>query len=346
VALYSGTGSGNSNVVSGLKFTTDLWWQKARNAANNNYLQDAVRGFGASKSLTSNSTGAEGFNGTPLTQSLSVSSTGFTVSGSDFNGNTAGETYVAWCWNAGGSNATNTSGTITSTVRANTTSGFSIVTYPGNDLAAATVGHGLGTTPSMIIVKARTFAAGWNVYHRSLPASNGLLLNATNSQFAASTTTGGIINTSPTSTTFGFTAGTSNVNNVNANGHTYVAYCFAEVPGYSAFGSYTGNGSTTDPPFVYLGFRPKWLLRKRSDTGGTSDWQLQDTAREPYNPDDTPLWPNLSNAQSPDPAFHVDFLSNGFKLRGTTASTNLNTSSATYIYVAFAENPFKYSLAR
>jgi len=341
VALYSGTGSGNSNVVSGLEFTTDLWWQKARNLSSNNYLQDAVRGFGASKSLTSNSTGTEGFNGTPLTQSLSVSSTGFTVSGSDFNGNTSSETYVTWCWNAGGSNATNTSGTITSTVRANTTSGFSIVTYTGNGSSSATVGHGLGVVPAMVITKPRSASGDWFVAHTSLGNGNLILNQTLQSYNPATQFSGGGLATLNSSTTFGFVAGSSSANNVNANGTTYVAYCFAAVAGYSAFGSYTGNGST-DGPFVFTGFRPRWIMMKRTDQQGS--WWIEDTSRAPYNPENAILFPNLSNAEFTTAGVEMDGLSNGFKIRNSNADNN--ASGGTYIYMAFAEFPFKFSLAR
>jgi hypothetical protein len=333
VALYSGTGSGNSNVVSGLEFTTDLWWQKARNAANNNYLQDAVRGFGASKSLTSNSTGTEGFNGTPLTQSLSVSSTGFTVSGSDFNGNTSSETYVAWCWNAGGSNATNTAGTITSTVRANTTSGFSIVTYTGTG-ANATVGHGLGVAPKFVIIKIRNSASDWVVYSADVGNTKYLQLSTTAAAATASTVWN---NTTPTSTVFSLGSSVG----VNQSTSTYVAYCFSEVAGYSKFGSYTGNGSA-DGPFVYTGFRPRWIMMKRTDQQGS--WWIEDTSRAPYNPENAILFPNLSNAEFTTAGVEMDGLSNGFKIRNSNVDNN--ASGGTYIYMAFAETPAKFSLAR
>ena len=337
VALYSGTGSGNSNVVSGLEFTTDFWWQKARNASTNHYLQDAVRGFGASKSLSSNTTGSEGFNGTPLTQSLSVSSTGFTVSGSDFNGNTASETYLAWCWNAGGSTVTNTSGTISAQVRANTTSGFSIVTYTGTG-ANATVGHGIGTAPSMIFVKGRSGSGSsnsWRVYHsggNASPASGALYLNST-SAFTTDATAWN--STAPTSNVFslGTDAG------VNSTG-TYVAYCFAPVAGYSAFGSYTGNASA-DGPFVYLGFRPEFIMIKASSS--TGDWVMEDVARSPYNVSTNYLVANATGTETTGQL--IDFLSNGFKIR-VAVSSAINGSGTTYIYAAFAETPFRYSLAR
>jgi hypothetical protein len=336
VALYSGTGSGNSNVVSGLEFTTDLWWQKARNAANNNYLQDAVRGFGASKSLTSNSNGTEGFNGTPLTQSLSVSSTGFTVSGSDFNGNTASETYVAWCWNAGGSTVTNTSGTISAQVRANTTAGFSIVTYTGNGVDGATVGHGLGVVPSMVIQKRRDGSiGGWRVWHSAIYATSGVTSTLYLNLDYASTADGDNIS-GVSSTTF-TTRGTGAT---NPSGNGCVAYVFTPVAGYSAFGSYTGNAAA-DGPFIYTGFRPEFVMIKASSS--TGDWVMQDVARSPYNVSTNYLVANASTAEQTGQL--LDFVSNGFKIR-VAVSGAMNGSGTTYIYAAFAESPFKYALAR
>jgi hypothetical protein len=297
-------------------------------------LQDAGRGFGASKSLSSNTTGSEGFNGTPLTQSLSVSSTGFTVSGSDFNGNTASETYVAWCWNAGGSTVTNTSGTISAQVRANTTSGFSIVTYTGTG-SAATIGHGLGVAPSMIIVKKRGASGNnWGIYHASMDATpqNYYMPFTTSAKVLASDIWN---NTAPTSTVFSIgTAG------VSGEASTYVAYCFAPVAGYSAFGSYTGNGAA-DGAFIYTGFRPRYVLIKQTNTS-SFNWCLVDTSRNPYNESNNLLFPNISDAETT--TGFIDVLSNGFKARN--ASGYVNGSGSTYIYAAFAENPFKYSLAR
>jgi hypothetical protein len=338
VALYSGTGSGNSNVVSGLEFTTDFWWQKARNASTNHYLQDAVRGFGASKSLSSNTTGSEGFNGTPLTQSLSVSSTGFTVSGSDFNGNTASETYVAWCWNAGGSTVTNTSGTISAQVRANTTSGFSIVTYTGNGSANQTVGHGLGVAPAFGILKDRdpnSNNSQWQVFHTA--AGDKYAYLSTTAAFAGTAeyypTTG-----SSTTVTVARTGGV--IATTNESGDRFVMYLFTPVAGYSAFGSYVGNGSSTDGPFVYTGFRPRFFLIK--DTTSANDWLIYDTARNPYNLAGLELFPNSSAAEATGNRF--DILSNGFKSRGSGGAHNTNGN--TYIYAAFAEFPFKTALAR
>jgi hypothetical protein len=205
------------------------------------------------------------------------------------------------------------------------------VTYKGTG-ANATVGHGLGVAPRMVIVKSRSgFPTNWPVYHSTLAASTTLNLNSTNASASSPTVWN---STAPTSNVFSI--GTAN--DVNFSTATYVAYCFAAVPGYSAFGSYTGNGST-DGPFVYTGFRPRWLMVKASST--TGDWVLVDTSRSPYNVASDILYANLSNAESIFGTF--DILSNGFKLR---QSAGMNTSSQTYIYAAFAENPFKNALAR
>ena len=329
--LYTGTGS--SLNITGLEFQPDLVWIKGRSGATDHGLYDAVRGV--QKQLESNTTTAETTETTGLT---AFNSDGFTVGAlAQLNTNTA--TYVAWNWNAGGSNATNTNGTITSTVRANTTSGFSIVTYTGTG-ANATVGHGLGVAPSMIIVKSRDqgttgYTGNWYVYHASntaAPATDYLLLNTT----AATADLDTVWNdTAPTSTVFSI----GTLGGVNDSGDAFVAYCFAPVAGYSAFGSYTGNGSA-DGPFVFTNHRPAFLLIKRTDT--TSNWTILDLAREGYNVDNDPLYPNLSNAEGTTDL--ADILSNGFKLRSTDASVNANTG--TYIYMSLASNPFKYSLAR
>jgi hypothetical protein len=252
-----------------------------------------------------------------------------------------GQTYVLWGWKAGGGTAvTNTSGTISSQVSANPTAGFSIVTYTGTG-ANATVGHGLGVTPSMVIVKARSTIGNWCVTMPTLGANNVPFLDLTDA--AASFPT--IFNGLPTSTIFNIgTAGST-----NTNAATYVAYCFAPIAGYSAFGSYTGNGST-DGPFVYTGFRPKFLMLKKTSNATNSNWLMQDTSRETYNASNyatlaanlTSLEPQVS-AGSFEGNF-IDYLSNGFKIR--SSGSNSNESSSNYIYMAFAEAPFKYANAR
>lgn len=322
--LYTGTGS--QQTVTGVGFQPDFTWVKSRNNVTNHIVQDAVRG--ATKILIPNATnseltGTQWFNG--------FASDGFIV-GSDAASNQSGYTYVAWNWKANGAGSSNTAGSITSTVSANTTAGFSIVTYTGTG-ASATVGHGLGVAPRMIIVKARNFARNWNVYHGSLGATQGINLNATG---AATTDSGWWNNTAPTSTVF--TAGSYS----SEGTVTYVAYCFAEVAGYSRFGSYTGNGSA-DGPMVFTDFKPAYVMIKQSSASG-EHWTILDNKRNTYNVINKELYANLSNAEGSNAGnATLDFLSNGFKIRTTNAGQN--TNGATYIYAAFASDPFKYSLA-
>jgi len=334
--LYTGDYT-TSHPITGVGFQPDLVWIKDRGLATvynySHLLYDAVRGAG--KELRSNATDAEADRGTGTTSTFrSFDSDGFTV-GQNYSSNEVdptAEAFVAWNWNAGGSNATNTSGTITSTVRANTTSGFSIVTYTGNGSSGATIGHGLGVAPSMFIVKSRGTTDSWGVYHASLGNTKGLYLETTG---AAVTSSAFWNNTSPTSTVFSVSNNSIN----NASSTNYVAYCFAPVAGYSAFGSYTGNGSA-DGPFVYTGFRPRFVLMKYTNT--TSYWIIFDTARNTYNLVTAGLRPNDSAAENTN-LFAIDVLSNGFKVRD---GGGLNGSGDTTIYAAFAEFPFKFSLAR
>jgi len=329
--LYTGDGSAG-NAKSGLGFQPDFLWFKSRSAARSHALYNSVmtRTFGmASESSSGQYTSAAGRD------LASFDSDGFTVGVPENFGstNTNGDSIVAWAWRASNATAvTNTSGSITSTLSASPTSGFSIVTWTGTG-TAATVGHGLGVAPSMIIFKARSITENWNSYHISLGASALIALNSSN----ASSATGDFSATSPTPSVFSIGTGSGN----NQNGTTYLAYCFAAVEGYSTFGSYTGNGSS-DGPFVHTGFRPAFILIKRTDTG-SSDWQIIDTKRDTYNASGLLLQPNLTAAES-DARPVLDILSNGFKHRNTYNVTNV--SAATYIYMAFAETPFKYSLAR
>jgi hypothetical protein len=325
--LYTGNNSTLSVTNSG-SMQPDLVWIKGRSQSSNNVLQDAVRG--ANRYLISNGTGAEGTDGSVT----AFNSNGFSLTtdaGVSFNAN--GTTYVGWQWKANGTPAvTNTAGSITSTISAGTTQGFSIVTYTGTG-TTGTVGHGLGVVPNMIIVKERNRAVeGWPVYTTTTGNANALFLNTT----GASTAVGAWNSTTPTSTVFTVGGGSS----TNLNGSTtYVAYCFASVAGYSRFGSYTGNGSA-DGTFVYTGFRPRYIMIKRTDS--TGDWNLIDTSRSTYNQTNNVLWANLSDADSAGQG--TDILSNGFKLRSTGLVTN--ASGGTYIYAAFAESPFKNALAR
>jgi hypothetical protein len=324
--LYMGNGTGQS--ITGVGFQPDWVWIKGRSGTTDHALYDAVRGV--QNQIESNNTGAETAELTGLT---AFGSDGFTT-GLLAQLNTITATYVAWNWKANGAGVTNTAGTITSTVSANTTSGFSVVTYTGTG-ANATVGHGLGVAPKMVIVKRRNSTGGWPVRHASITAANSLYLNET----SASTSYPTIWNsTAPTSTVFSIGA---NVDS-NASGGTYVAYCFADIEGFSKAGSYTGNGSA-DGPFVFTGFRPAFVVLKNAANGAAS-WRMWDSARNTYNVVNSSLFPNLSNAEVSTADYAIDFLSNGFKIRSADDGQNQNNDLV--IFVAFAENPFKYSLAR
>jgi hypothetical protein len=328
---YTGTGA-SLNVINGnpgQSFQPDLVWLKIRSSADSNGLFDSVRGAG--KRLQSNDTSVE--STTTAVQSA-FTSDGFTV-GTDAQSNGNGSTYVGWQWKAGGAAVTNTAGSISAQVSANTTSGFSVVTWTGNGTAGATVGHGLGVAPSIVIVKRRSAASNWSVSSPVIGATKVLFLEQT----TAATTDNGPFNSTLASSSV-ITLGSST--DTNASGGTFVAYCWAPVAGYSAFGGYTGNGST-DGPFIYTGFRPKFLLIKRTDAG--RNWFIYDTSRSPFNATLLELSPNLSNAEATSAgALGLDLVSNGFKLR--TNQSAYNESTATYIYAAFAENPFKYANAR
>ena len=325
--LWAGNSSTQS-IVNAAAFKTDFVWIKNRTGANNHALFDSVRG--ATLRLYSDSTIAEQTEATTLT---AFNSNGFSVSTSGAV-NASANNYVGWQWQAGqGSSSSNTNGTITSTVSVNASAGFSVVTYTGTAVAG-TIGHGLGVAPQLIIVKPRSATIttdAWNVYHVSTGNTNFLVLNATDASAAASNRWN---NTSPTSSVFSIGTVPSSV----AVG--YVAYCWTPIAGFSAFGSYTGNGST-DGPFVYTGFRPKFILAKKISSSG--DWNILDGQRDPYNAVGTYLNPNLSAAEGANAAT-LDFTANGFKLRQSYG--NWNTSGETYIYACFAENPFKNSLAR
>jgi len=333
VRLY--TGNGGTQTISGLGFSPDLVWIKTRSVGYYHVLYDTVRGTGTGKALYSNTTDAEGADST-LQNLTAFNSDGFslgTTSGTNII-NDSSQTRVAWTWDAGSSTVTNTDGTISSQVRANASAGFSIVTYPGG-ATNSTVGHGLGVTPEFIVCKSRNNATGWPVYHKSLGRTNYVSLNLTDAS-ASYANYWGVVG--PNATTFGV----SDAGFGNNNGNM-VAYCFAPVAGYSAFGSYTGNGSA-DGPFVYTGFRPRWIMIKRttSDTGG-GNWIVKDALRPTYNESNQNLFANLSIAETTEYPF--DFLSNGFKIR--VSQTDINgSSSQSYIYAAFAEAPFALARAR
>ena len=316
--LYTGTGS--SNTVTGVGFQPDFTWIKSRSNTYSHTLTDAVRGV--TKHNASNNSNAEYTSTTEIT---SFDSDGFTV-GTDAGVNNSSSTFASWNWKANGQGSANTDGSITSTVSANTTAGFSIVTYTGTG-SAATVGHGLGSAPSVIIQKKTSASATWLVKHPAIGTNGYIRLDST----AASATDSAIWNNAdPTSTVFSI--GTDST--INASGATSVAYCFAEKTGFSKFGSYTGNAST-DGPFVYCGFKPAWFLVKKSSAAG-EDWGLYDNKRNTFNEVDEALFPSATTAET-NVGDGLDFCSNGIKIRDSGGE--LNTSAATYIFMAFAEAP-------
>mgnify|MGYP006078430303 CR=1 FL=1 len=303
----------------------DFVWFKQRNGTRVHRIQDILRGV--TKTLMTSFNSAEGTETTMITN---FNSSGYTT-GNDADINTSGNTYVGWSWSANGAGISNTAGSITSTVSANTTSGFSIVSYTGNGSASATIGHGLGTSNvGMIITKNRDQPDGWIVYHKSLGANNYLVLQTTDPS-------GGSANkylSVPTPTTYEI----GNSGDMNTNTEAYIAYCFADVKGYSKMGKYIGNGSTNGT-FVYTGFKPAWLMVKRTDTG--DGWTIVDNKRNTYNLVTQRLKAEASDAESALDL--IDFTSNGFKNRNNYVSWN--ASGGTYIYMAFAEQPFVTSTA-
>jgi hypothetical protein len=317
--LYTGDGT-SSKAITGVGFQPDWVWLKARSSSYSHQLFDVVRG--ATKLLTSEATDVE----QTLSGVTSFDSDGFTV-GSDAGSNNNTTTFASWNWLAGGSASSNGDGSITSSVSANTTAGFSIVSYTGTG-ANATVGHGLGVKPDMIINKTRDSTAQmWSVYHSSLGATKHLGLDRTNAEDTGSAY---YQDTEPTSSVFsvGSEAAT------NYSSAALIAYCFAEKKGYSKFGSYTGNGNA-DGTFVYTGFKPAWIMIKRYD-GGSNNWLILDNKRSPINEMDDGLFPDANSAEGT--GYKCDFLSNGFKWR--LSGSGENGSGYTYIYMAFAESPF------
>jgi len=314
--LYTGT---QTQQTINVGFQPDFVWIKSRSNTQVHALFDAVRGVSIG-ALQSNSDAAENAN----QKLVAYTSTGFTLPSVNYEWtNTSGWTFASWNWLGANTTVSNTAGTITSTVSANTTAGFSVVTYTGTG-SAATVGHGLGVAPSMIFLKVRSATDAWIVYSKSLGNTKIMVLNST----AAEQTRADWNNTSPTSSVFSI----GTFSNENTNAATYIAYCFAEVKGFSKFGSYTGNGSA-DGTFVYTGFKPAFVILK-----GTNDtnWRMVDNKRLGYNPDNNDLYPNSDAVE--DTQNLILLFSNGFKL--TTTSTQLNGSGTSYIYMAFAENPF------
>ena len=322
-SLYMNTklyaGNGNARSITGVGFQPDWVWIKNRTIGANHALFDVIRG--ATKVLNSNATTAEATEAQMLT---AFGSDGFSV-GTDSTVNDNGSNIVSWNWKANGAGSANTDGSINSTVSANTTSGFSIVSYTGTG-SNATVGHGLGAVPKIIFVKTRSTSNIWAVYHVGIGNTKYMQLNEPDTPTTNNTYWN---NTTPTSSVF--SVGTAS--GVNGSGVTNIAYCFADVKGFSKISSYTGNAST-DGTFVYCGFKPSFIFTKATATG--EGWQIYDNKRLGVNATEKVLYPNTSSSES-TLAGGVDFLSNGFKWR--TADGGVN-SSQLYIYMAFAENPF------
>ena len=331
-----GTSSGRSitNDANAGDFKPDWLWIKPRAGTNATHHQLYDSSRGVSKSLRSSATAAE-IENSAYGYVSAYDTNGFTsIAGSNNNENINenSSTFVAWQWKAnGGTTASNTDGTITSTVQANTTAGFSIATYTGNGTEGATFGHGLGVAPKLVIVKGRSNADNWAVFNgTSTTASRSLHLEGTDAEIPVSSYNFWNLywdETYPSSSvvTLGVDA------KVNGNTNTYVSYCFAEKQGYSKIGKYIGNGSA-DGTFVYTGFKPAWVMCK--STASTSDWYIYDNKREGYNVDNDHLLANSTAVEAT--ADEIDMLSNGFKLR---IATDPNVAEA-YIYMAFAEHPF------
>ena len=354
ILTYTGTNgdrliaTGEAGIDGEVNFTPDLVWNKSRNTAGYGALWDSVRG-GTNALQTYSTTDELNSEGGDIDS--------FVEGGTNFGtgtinaswGNTSGSTYVSWQWKAGTafSNDAGTNGaTIASVGSVNQDAGFSVVTYTGNSTSGATVAHSLGSEPKMVIVKARGtpngIARSWFVYHGELGGTKFIYLDLTTRDQTGSTVWN---NTNPSSTVF--TLG--NENAVNQSTYDYVAYCFAEVEGYSKMGKWQNNNST-DGTFVYLGFRPRFILLKNYDNA--ESWYIWDSVRQTYNvppPSNNWLSPNLSNSEAANSATTVaiDGLSNGFKIRTTNPATGeISFGTRNYIYMAFAENPFKNSLAR
>jgi hypothetical protein len=313
------TGNGSTNAITGVGFQPDLIWSKNRGAVSNHFLVDVIRG--TEEELRTNSTNHSAGDGALMD---SIDSDGFTLSTSA-SMNTSSANYVSWNWLANGAGVSNTDGDITSTVSASTTSGFSIVKWTGTG-SDGTIGHGLGVAPKMVIVKSLANTTAWMVYHASLGNAQEIYLNSSSGSGASTAWN----STTPTYNVISLDGGAGN--GVNASGD-YIAYVFAEKKGFSKFGSYTGNGNA-DGPFIYTGFKPAFVITKRTDAAGYN-WSIWDNKRDSFNLVDLGLSPNTTSAEYSED--FGDFLSNGFKIRGT--NTNKNEAGGTYIYMAFAEEP-------
>ena len=312
--LYTGDGN-DGRTVTGVGFQPDWVWLKSRSEAEHHTLNDSVRG--ANKQLYSHLSYSEA---TDTDRLQSFDSNGFTL-GTDVIVNKNTETFVSWNWKAGGSASSNTNGSINSSVSVNSTAGFSICSWT-HDGGNSTIGHGLGAIPQVVITKERNNSGSWNSYFSAVGNAHRMVLQDTNAKISSSIWN----STTPTSTVFSMNDSITS---------TMIAYCFAEKKGYSKFGSYTGNGST-DGPFVYTGFKPAFVITKRTDSAG--GWGLNDNKRPNYNPENLYLLANDGQAEASDGSWTMDLLSNGWKARYNNG--NFNASGGSYIYMAFAESPF------
>ena len=312
------SGGGGTTAITGVGFAPGLMWEKKRNGTSIHSWLDQVRGNG--KQLQSESTGAE----TTTSQYASIDSDGFTVNNSADYGTSSN--LVSWHWKANGAGSSNSDGSTTATVSANTTAGFSIVSWTGTG-SATTLGHGLGTTPQVILVKNRSEVYGWQMYHPGLGGNNKYI--SINSSDAVATDTASWNNTAPTSSVF--SVGASDANNKNTN--NIIAYCYAEKKGYSKFGSYIGNGNANGR-FVYTGFKPAFVLIKNITDAGEL-WEMFDNKRIGYNPKNHRLYASTNDAEDTS-AERLDLLSNGFKIR--TTGSHVNESGDTMIYMAFGQS--------
>ena len=336
------SGDSTNKNITGVGFQPDLIWGKCRNTAYNHKWYDSVRTFGNDKELSSSETTVQGGSNADQYGYLSGTvSDGFTTTkgsdgGADGYGywNESGRTYVAWNWKANGTGSANTDGSINTTYTSvNTTAGFSISKYTGTGSAGATVGHGLGTTPSMIIVKNLNSAGNWSVYHKDAFTSQslpGVLYLNTTAGKANDTNVWG--NSTVTINNSVFSLG--DYAQTNGSGNSHIAYCFAEKTGYSKFGSYVGNASTNGT-FIYTGFAPSWVMIKK--TNGANHWLVFDNKRNVYNPNTNTLFPASSGVEDASASYNVvDFLSNGMKIR--YSNPDINTSGSPYIFMCFGQS--------
>ena len=319
------TWTATTSAISNLGFSPDWVWIKSTDSANGHILFDTIRG--ANERLSSANNAAES---TRTDELMSFDSNGYTLgsSGNTNDTNPFNASYVGWSWRGSDSSAvSNTDGSITSTVSANTTSGFSIVSYTGTG-ANATVGHGLSVAPAFVIIKDRGNAISWVVSGDNIGWNKNMYLDDT----SAIQTANHFQDTAPTSSLMYLSTDAA----VNGSSRNYIMYCFAEKKGFSKFGSYTGNGNS-DGPFIYTGFKPALFIVKKSSASGTN-WKIFDNKRATtFNPTQTPFNANDNSAEDDNSAYALDFLSNGIKLRNTNG--NMQNSGATHIYMAFAENP-------